>query len=165
MSTEKRRPEITGRNQARGRFKPGQSGNPKGKPKGARNLTARMLDELAAGSAEQIVKRLLKRASRSDAAAITILARVWPVPRGRSVAFKLPPVRTAEDASKAVAAVLRAAAAGELTPEEADRFVAMTERFVRVLDRTSFEARLRALETATGLAAEPEPEEPHAEPE
>jgi hypothetical protein len=63
-----------------GRFAPGHTGNPRGRPSGSRNgggLTAR-LDRLVAVAAESIVAGLVERAKEGDAeAAAVVLARLW----------------------------------------------------------------------------------------
>lgn len=145
-----RRPaEFAARKQRGKPFAPGQSGNPRGKPKGARNITARALDELAAGSGERIVRRLIARASKSDAAAAAVLARIWPPPRGRPVRFKMPLIVSVEDAATAASSILQSASTGELTPEEADHFMSLLERQCNLLEGVDLERRIAALERAT----------------
>ena len=61
----------------------------------------------------------------------------------------MPPLQSAEDATKAMAAVTEAVAAGELTLAEAETASAFVERFVRTLEAGEFEKRLRALEAST----------------
>jgi len=51
-------------------------------------------------------------------AAELVLARVWPVRRGRPVSLPLPPIETASDVVKALGTVATAVGAGEITPEE-----------------------------------------------
>jgi hypothetical protein len=63
----------------RGRFAPGHTGNPGGRPPGSRNrtgLTAR-LDKLVAAGAVGLVEGLLERARAGDASAAVLLARPW----------------------------------------------------------------------------------------
>jgi hypothetical protein len=145
----RRRPTAANaaRKQQRGKpFPKGKSGNPAGKKKGCRSLASRLFDQLAEDGAEEIIKRLLIRARRSDVAAATVLARVWPAPRGRAVTFKLPPIATVEDAAKAVSAILKAAAQGEITPDEASTFVGIAARFGKLTEVGEIERRLAALE-------------------
>jgi hypothetical protein len=145
-----RRPaEFAARKQRGKPFVRGQSGNPKGKPKGARNVIARNLDELAAGAGERIVRRLIARASKSDAAAAAVLARIWPTPRGRPVRLKMPLIVSVEDAVTAASSVLQAAATGELTPEEADHFMSLLERQSKLFEAVDLERRIAVLERTT----------------
>lgn len=57
------------------RFRPGQSGNPKGKSKGTVSLTAELRRQLSEGqTAEQIVRSLILNAAKGNGAAMKI---VW----------------------------------------------------------------------------------------
>ncbi len=74
------------------------------------------------------------------------LERLLPAGRDRPVSFDLPKIETAEDAAKAMGAILSAVAGGEITPEEAGGVAGLVETFRRTLELTDFEQRLRALE-------------------
>lgn len=82
------------------------------------------------------------------------LRRFWPAsgppPRSRAVTFKLPSIGTVEDAARAAAAILKAAAEGEMTPEEASTLVAVAERYGKLLEASNLEKRILALEQAAG---------------
>jgi hypothetical protein len=102
------------------RFQKGQSGNPFGRTEGSRNKATLLLDRLAEDEAEAIQKQVIEAAKTGDLkAAELILARIWPLRRGRPVRLDLPPVRTPAEVSDGMAAVVEAMAAGEVTPEEA----------------------------------------------
>ena len=94
---------------------------------------------------------LIARTGRSDAAAAMVLARIWPVPRGRAVTFHLPPIGTPADAAGAMAAILEAAARGEVTPEEAATLASVLERYGKLMEVTEMEQRIAALERAAAL--------------
>ena len=103
----------------RGRpFAKGNPGGP-GRPRGTRNDTTRLLDQLAGEHADEIVDQVIKRAREGDLrAAELVLSRIWsrqPVPSQ----FRLPPMRTCVDMTAAYRAVNEAFANGELTPIEA----------------------------------------------
>jgi hypothetical protein len=67
-----------------------------------------------------VLEAMVRRAKEGDLkAAEFVLARAWPVRKGRPVALDLPSVATAQGAAAAFAAVLAALAEGRLTPEEA----------------------------------------------
>lgn len=57
--------------------------------------------------------------------------RILPPRKERPVSFKLPPLKSAEDAAAAMASITEAMAAGELTLGEAAEASALVERFVR----------------------------------
>ena len=64
----------------RGRpFESGQSGNPKGRPKGSRNKTTLLAESLLEGDADAIMRKLLEKAKEGDLTALRIcLDRLLP---------------------------------------------------------------------------------------
>jgi hypothetical protein len=62
----------------------------------------------------------------------------------------MPEIGSAQDASKAAAAVLAACAAGEISTAEAADLMGLVTSCVRLLEISEIEARLRVLETAAG---------------
>jgi hypothetical protein len=72
-------------------FQKGQSGNPRGKPKGARNTTTVMAEKLMQNDAKDIVRAVLEAAKGGDmTAARLVLERISPVRKGRPVQLNLP---------------------------------------------------------------------------
>ena len=132
----------------RGRaFAPGQSGNPAGKPPGARNRALLILDKLGEKAAAGVLDAVLTAARNGDvAAARVILDRVWPARRGRPVQLDLPGVTTAEGVTAALAAVVQAMAAGSVTPEEGASLSAVIEAQRRAIETADLERRIVALE-------------------
>jgi hypothetical protein len=130
-----------------GRFQPGQSGNPAGKPKGARHRTTLLAEKLMQADAEDIVKSVLDAAKGGDmTAARIVLDRIVPARRDSPVSFELPKIETASEAAKAMSSILDAVACGELTPGEADGVARIVDSFVKSLEASDFESRLRSLE-------------------
>ena len=80
-------------------------------------------------------------------AARIVLDRLAPVRRGRPVQFNLPDADTAEGLSTAFAAVLRAVAGGELTPEEGMAVSSVLEARRKAIETAELEARIAAVET------------------
>ena len=62
-------------------FKPGQSGNPKGRPKGALNKTTRAAMVLLENEAEDLTRKLVELAKGGDITALRLcLERLIPRP-------------------------------------------------------------------------------------
>jgi len=73
----------TGAARARGRpFRPGQSGNPRGKEKGTRNLATMLLEALLEGEAEEIGRKTIELALAGDSRALKACLDSARVPRG-----------------------------------------------------------------------------------
>ena len=131
-------------------FEKGRSGNPAGKPKGARHKTTLLAEMLMADDVEAVVVAVINAAKGGDMAACRIiLDRIAPARRDNPVAFELPKIERPADAVAAGAAILAAVAHGSLTPSEAGEVYKLIEGFVRTLEASEFEARLRALEERT----------------
>ena len=128
-------------------FKPGQSGNPKGKAKGTLHKATRAALELLEGDLEAITQVCIDKAKAGDLIAVKlILDKLLPNRRERSVNLKLPRVKDAQDLPKALEAVMQTVAVGELTPGEGQALTAMLEAYRKGLELTDIEARLTALE-------------------
>src|SRR5215216_155339 len=81
-------------------WRPGQSGNPSGRPKGARNKTTVALETLLDGEAEAITRKAIELAKTGDMATIRLcLDRLIPPRRDRHVTFAVPKIATARDAA------------------------------------------------------------------
>jgi hypothetical protein len=134
----------------RGRpFERGKSGNPKGRPKGARNHATVLAETLLDGEAEAIIRKAIDRALEGDTTALRLcLERVLPPRRERRVAFQLPfRIETAADAARASSLVLAECAAGNPSPSEASEIMALISTHVRVFEVAELQARSVALET------------------
>jgi hypothetical protein len=85
----------------RGRpFQKGHSGNPQGRPPGARNTATMMAEQLLDGEAEAITRKAIELAKQGDLTALRLcLDRLVPPRRDRPVNFALPAMSSAEDAS------------------------------------------------------------------
>jgi hypothetical protein len=142
--TEK--PENAGQKQG-GKFKPGQSGNPAGKPKGCRHKATRAVMELLDGQAEKITQKAVSMALAGDTTALRlVLERIVPPRKDAPITLELPKLESAEDATRAVADILEAVGRGELTPSEGQTLTAMIEAFRKNLETQEIEKRLRKLE-------------------
>jgi hypothetical protein len=88
-------PENTDAKQIVGRFKKGQSGNPAGKPKGARHKTTLAIQALLEGEAENITRKAIEAALNGDMTAIRlIIDRTYPAPKDSPVNITLSKIRS-----------------------------------------------------------------------
>lgn len=139
--------EKTGRKQAGGHFRPGVSGNPNGRPKGALNRTTMAAQTLLDGEAEALSRRVVEMALAGDSTAMRLcMERILPPRKDRPVNFTLPEITSASDAATALAAVVAAVADGDITPAEAGEVARLLAEFVKVLEASELEARITALE-------------------
>ena len=107
------------------KFAKGQSGNPNGKPKGCRNATTILFDELLKASAKELIEKAIELAKGGDGPALRLcIERLAPARKDRPVWFDFPEMKEAKDAVKASAAIFAAIAAGDLTPSEASELMA-----------------------------------------
>jgi len=132
----------------RGRpFQKGVSGNPAGKPKGARHRATLIAEKLMAEDAEAVVQAVVAAAKAGDmGAAKLILDRIAPPRKGRAVEFELPPVETAADVCNAQAAIISAVATGRLSPEEAASIATLLDASRKAIELSDLEQRLAQLE-------------------
>lgn len=142
-SAEKSAPKQRGRP-----FPPGRSGNPAGKPKGARHAALKALDAIGAEGAADVMAAVVKAAKEGDMrAADILLRRLWPERKGRPVPVALPPITDAAAMVDALAAITAAVGEGELSPEEGQAVAAILETQRRAIETADLEARIVALET------------------
>jgi Family of unknown function (DUF5681) len=141
--------EKQGARDRRGRFAKGRSGNPAGRPRGCRDHVNRAARLLLAGEGEALTRKAVELALAGDPAALRLcLERIVGPYRERAVEFVMPPIRNAADLASAMAAVADAAAQGAVTPREAMQLGHVVEAYVRAVEATEFERRLRVLEAA-----------------
>jgi multidrug efflux pump subunit AcrA (membrane-fusion protein) len=125
------------------------SGNPDGKPLGARHRVTRAIEELLEGEHQALTRKAIEKALEGDMIALRLcLDRIAPPRRDAPVSVALPPIRTAADAVEASAALLEAVAGGEVTPDEAGRIMALLTAHKQIVETGELEGRIAALEKA-----------------
>ena len=93
-------PANAGRKQGDTRFRPGRSGNPRGKTPGTRHAATRLGEKLLADGIEAVATAVLDAAKGGDmAAARIVMERLVPVRKGAAIRFAVPPITTAAMAS------------------------------------------------------------------
>jgi Family of unknown function (DUF5681) len=137
---------------AKGRFVKGRSGNPRGRPPGRRNDATLAAAALLEGEAEALTRKALELALAGDPAALRLcLERIVAPRRERAVSFAMPPIADAADLARAMAALSGAASRGLVTPGEAAQLAQVFATYIRAVETTDLERRLRAIE-ATPVA-------------
>ena len=139
-------PKPPGR--VRGRpFEKGRSGNPLGRRVGCRNKTTIAAAAFLAGESEALTRKAVELALVGDPTALRLcIERVLPQCRERAVKFALPPIESAADIAAAMKAVTSALAGGLISPGEAATIAAVVDTFVRAIETSDFERRLRLVE-------------------
>jgi hypothetical protein len=139
-------------------FQIGQSGNPAGRPRGARNRRTLALENIMEGESEEITRKVLEMAKKGHIAAIRlVIDRLAPIQKDRTVDFELPPLNTPADAVTASAAIAAAVAAGDLTPLEAAQLSKVVHAYVQALEARVFEQMLTRLAATPGGAGRQTP--------
>ena len=129
---------------AKGRFQPGQSGNPKGRTPGSGEVAK--LRASIAQHVPAIITKLVAQAEAGDpAAARLLLERVLPPVKAaeQPVPIELPADGTLTDQGRAVIA---AAGAGTLAPGQASQLLAGLGALAKLIETDELAARIAALE-------------------
>ncbi|MER2518969.1 MAG: DUF5681 domain-containing protein [Candidatus Accumulibacter phosphatis] len=125
----------------------GESGNPAGKPAGARNKSTRMVLAIMERGAKEITEAVVKLAKEGDlSAARLVIERLLPPAKDRPIFLALPDIDTAAGIAQAQAVIVRAVATGELLPGEAATLAGIVEVRRKALETQEIERRIAALE-------------------
>jgi len=129
-------------------WKPGQSGNPAGCKTGSRHKATIAAQALLDGEGEALTRKCIELALAGDMTALRLcLERIVPVRRERALpTMVLPELRSARDAIDAVAGIVREAAAGNVTAQEAAAVVGLIEAWRKSFEVEDLEKRIQALE-------------------
>ena len=128
-------------------WKPGQSGNPKGRPRGSRNRVTLVALAAMEEGADAIARKVVDLAKSGDiSAARLIIERLVPVAKERPIFLALPDTGSAEGIAEAQNAILQAVAAGDLLPGEGATLAGIVEARRRAVETQELEQRISALE-------------------
>jgi hypothetical protein len=126
------------------RFEPGHSGNPAGRPLGARNKKTLALEAAYEAKAEEAMNDIMERARSGDRAAMRlVMERAAPTGRHRRFAFALPRIRTPEDAEAAIDVVMDGLAEGVLSLSDVADLLRIVERLLQMAESIREMKRVR----------------------
>jgi Family of unknown function (DUF5681) len=143
-----RRPEKAGEYQAMGQFKPGQSGNPAGKPKGSSR--AAKLRALLDPHAAALIKKAVELAKKGDTTALRLcLERLLPAMKAEGRAVVIPGLAEAPDLTGQARAVLSALAQGVISADQANVLLQAIAAQARIIEVDELARRIERLEGAS----------------
>ena len=132
-------------------FERGKSGNPNGRPKGTRNKTLFLLEQMIEGDAVEVLGVIIALAKEGDLQASKILIdRLLPPKKDRPISLKLPKILNSKDAMEATSIIIKAMSEGEITPLEGESFIKVIEIFIKSNESLELEERLKAIEERNG---------------
>lgn len=128
-------------------WRPGESGNPRGKPKGTKHKATQMAEALINGQAEEIIQTAVRQALAGDGPLLrAMLDRLAPAKKDSPIRIALPPLTQASDCPRATGVILEAVATGDLTPAEGQAVAGLVEAHRKSLETQEIESRVQALE-------------------
>lgn len=132
-------------------FRPGQSGNPAGRPKGSKNHATMMALALMECDLDSIVKNVIDAAKAGDMSAVKlVIDKLVPASKSRPITIELPKVEDIASAQAAQAIVVDAVANGELLADEGQMLSALIENQRKAVETGTLEMRLKAIEDSLG---------------
>jgi hypothetical protein len=151
----KKQREKSGQNSGAGatQWKPGQSGNRRGKPKGCKHKATQLAEQMIGDEADKIIRAVIDGALAGDATCLRLcLERIAPPLKERPVSLVLPEAKDAAGIADAQQSILDAAASGAILPSEAVILSGLVEARRRAVETQALEARITALEAAGNAA-------------
>jgi Family of unknown function (DUF5681) len=140
-------PENADEMQESGKFRKGQSGNPKGKTKGTKNKTTLIAEALLKDEVENICRCLIQEALTGNIQAIKmVLDRVFPFRREYPITIKLPKIQNSSDVLQAIGLITTAVGNGEISPSEGEALSRIIDVHVKAIEAHDYEKRLEKLE-------------------
>ena len=138
-------------------FQSGTSGNPYGRPAGIADKRTQ-LSKLLQSHAEQIINKIIKYALAGDPDALRLcMERLIPKVKTEPINFELPKdLSNIENLLNNNAAIINAAASGEITIEAAQALSALIEAQGKIIANNELTQRLTAIESILKMRHENE---------
>ena len=141
------KPPVSTEKKQKGRFQPGHSGNPAGRPKGARHKSTMAALALLEGEAQALTRKAIEEAMGGNMVALKLcLERLVPVAKERPVDITFPKVSDASDLAKLTATLLSAVGNGDLDSGQASSLARVIDSHRNALELTEIESRLQKIE-------------------
>jgi hypothetical protein len=126
------------------RGRPFQKGNGGRKP-GSKNKTTLVAEALLEGEEAALVRKGIELAKAGDTAMLKFfLERI--LPKERPIQIDLPAMNSVSDAIDGLAALIKAASTGEITPTQAAGMASAITTYARMTDFAEAEQRLEKIE-------------------
>lgn len=133
------------RRKARGAWKPGQSGNPSGKPKGCGRLS--WFNTLIKDQREEILLSIVERAKNGNATAMELVAsRMVPVFMPQDETVEIEGFVEAKTRSEKANLITTSVAKGEITPNQGAAVMASLEKESKINETDDLAKRIEELE-------------------
>lgn len=142
-------PEKTGQKQDKGKWAKGQSGNPDGRPRGARNKATLMAQSLLRRrNRSPLTRKCIQLAMKGQPVALRLcMERILPPAKERPIQLQLQAPRTLEEVLPAMNRVLERVADSTLGPQEGSTLMGMLATTQKTLETLQLEQRIKALES------------------
>lgn len=129
------------------KFKPGQSGNPNGRPKGTRNKRTLALEALLEGEAELLTRKCIDMAKAGDTTALRLcMERIYPVRKGSPIEIDIPMINNAEDIPIAISAIIQSVSTANISPEEGEVIMKLFDAERRAFETDELAKKIKSLE-------------------
>jgi hypothetical protein len=132
-----------------GRYAPGHSGNPAGKPQGSRHRASLLAESLIEAKAEPLANKVIELALAGDQTCLRIaMDRLAPVRRERPIHLEgMPDLQNPEAAMQAVAGIVQNMFEGNVSPSEANSAALLVGTFLKAVEASDIVKRLERIET------------------